>query len=346
MSTPAVTPSDSALTIEPTPLGESEREFAAYQREQNAKELARRKGEAPSSGTSAPPKQETPAAGETTQSPEAEAVTVDDPASSESEIAAASETASTQEKPIKEKPPGDNRWAKLSRENKDLRDRLERLEREKSQPRDDKQTPQPATQTPKVSAKPKFEDVDDKGQPKFKTYAEYEDARDTWLREDVKREITEGQTKSQKEQEQKRVQETIGREWASRVQKAQTKYSDYDAVALNPDLPIKQGSAVDAFILDSPQGVDVLYHLGKNPTELDRINKLNPVAQIRELTKLEQKYSVTPAKRITSAPPPPRTVNATGTTGADEVETALKGDDFASYRDRANARDVAARRGR
>lgn len=326
MSTTAVTP-DSAPDF---------REFAE---EQNRKDIARFRQENPE--PEAKPQQEVQ---EKTETP-----AVQEESATSSETAAASETAPPQEKKGRTQATSENRWAKLSRENRELKERLAALESAQESPREVKQESQPAAETkPKAekNAKPTVHDVDEKGQPKFKTYDEFLEARDAWLRADTLREFEERQTKTQKELQQKQQQETIAREWGSRVSKAKEKYADYDSVALNPELPIKQGSVVDAFILDSANGTDVLYHLGKNPQELERINGMNPLQQARELFKIEMKYSNPPVKRVTSAPPPPRTVNPTGHASADEVEQALKQDDFLSYRNSANARDIARFRGR
>jgi hypothetical protein len=119
---------------------------------------------------------------------------------------------------------------------------------------------------------------------------------------------------------------------------------DFDTVALNPDLPIKVGTVVDAFILDSPVGTKVLYHFGKNPAELDRINKLNPIAQARELTKIELKVSgsaasASSARPITQAPRPPHQVSGNGTVNKDAVEEAIEQQDVRSYMTEQNSRD-------
>jgi hypothetical protein len=350
MSDTAVTQpvSAPAQEVEST-LPDSEREVREYIEQQNKRDVAQRKGEQPKAEGSAP-------STEVEQQGEASAES-EDPASSEahSETAAASEAAPHQEpRGKKTSQTSESRWAKITRENRELKERLARIEAAQTQTaltRDTQQTSQPAPQTQtevsKGTPKPKIDDVDPKtGQPKFKTYEDYLDARDSWLRAETQREIEESQAKRQREIQQRQQQELIAREWGSRVQKAQEKYSDYEAVALNPDLTIKQGSPVDMFILDSPHGVDVLYHLGKNPAELARINALNPLAQVRELTRIEIKLSSPPVRRITQAPAPVRTVAAQGTVSGDELESALKEDDFSGYRDRANARDMASRRGR
>jgi hypothetical protein len=54
----------------------------------------------------------------------------------------------------------------------------------------------------------------------------------------------------------------------------------------------------------------------------------------------------TPEKKTTSAPPPPREVSGRGTAPPDEIEGAVKNNDFRRFRQSQNSRDVARIRGR
>lgn len=272
-----------------------------------------------------------------------------------SETAAASEAASTQErKPTaKTAATSETRWQKLSRENRELRDRLTKVESGAAKPpatRENKQASQPAADG-KATARPEpqIDDVDTKtGLPKYPKYADYNKDLRAWDREQAVRDFQETSSRSAKETANATAKETIAREFSKRVESARTKYADYDDVALNPDLPIREGSPVDVFTLDSDHGTDVLYHLGANPAELDRIQKLNPVAQIRELTKIELKYSKKPAtsaaKPVTQAPRPPHQTSGSGVVGKDPIEEATETGDFETYRSEQNARDLARRK--
>ena len=87
--------------------------------------------------------------------------------------------------------------------------------------------------------------------------------------------------------------------------KAQT--PDFEEVAYNPSLPITDVMA-DALNY-SESGPQVLYHLGKNPEEAQRIAELSlrsPVAAAIELGKLEAKLSLPQPRTTTQAPPPIR----------------------------------------
>jgi hypothetical protein len=270
------------------------------------------------------------------------------------ETAAASETATTQEKKPAGKTPAasESRWQKLSRENRELRERLTRVETKGATPpaaRETSQGSQPAAD--KARPEPQIDDVDAKtGKPKYASYADYSKDLRAWDREQVKRELQSETAQSNKQTATEQAKQTIAREFSKRVESARTKYTDFDDVALNPDLPIREGSPVDLFTLDSDRGTDVLYHLGKNPSELERINKLNPVAQIRALTLIESTFSTkkpaasaSSAKPVSQAPRPAHQLPGHGTAAGDPIEEATKTGDFESYRDAANARDPRIR---
>lgn len=250
----------------------------------------------------------------------------------------------------------ESRWHKVTRENKELREKNARLEAAaKAAPtRETEQAPQPAkaaaaAKTEGAVPKPKIDDVDPKtGKPKYATYKDFEDAKDEWLGNDAVRRFQESTARTAKDTRLQQAKETITREWTNRVVKAREKYADFDAIALDTKHPLKEGSVPDVFILDSDFGTDILYHLGKNPGELERINQLNPVAQARELTKIELKVSggdsekkPAPGKKITQAPPPANQVSGRGTVAKDAVEQAVEEGDSETYIREQNARDLA-----
>ncbi len=86
-------------------------------------------------------------------------------------------------------------------------------------------------------------------------------------------------------------------------------YDDFDEVA-GADFPVTD--AMSSAILDSEKPHEVMYHLGQNPEEAERISKLGPVAQIREVTKLEAKLAKPVAKKATSASEPIKPVGGKG----------------------------------
>jgi len=309
-----------------------------------------------------------PSAAFTEKKTDSPSETEEAPASSESETAAASEAAPTQERkgPQKTAASSESRWAKLSRENRELRETLERLKT--PHPRETVQESQPAKEV-KGDSKPKIDDVDSKtGQPKYKTYADYEDARDEWLRKDTLREFQETSAKTAKEQQLAQMEQTIQKTINERVTKARKNYPDYDetiAEALSTKDGFNQdaifytkGSAIDQFLLDSDHGHDILYHIAKNLDETKHIFErnaqgqylLNPIRQVRELAKIESRLADKPhsssAPKVTQAPPPPRQVSGKGTVSKDAVEEAVEAGDFESYSRAENARALARRKGK
>jgi len=91
--------------------------------------------------------------------------------------------------------------------------------------------------------------------------------------------------------------------YAEREEEARNKYDDFEQVAYNPKLRVTDAMAET--IKASDLGPDLAYWLGTNPKEADRISRLSPLMQAREIGKIEVKLSNAPVqKRTTSAPAP------------------------------------------
>lgn len=119
--------------------------------------------------------------------------------------------------------------------------------------------------------------------------------------------------------EQERQQSEVLEAYHEREEEARSKYDDFEQVAYNPNLPITpfMAQAIQA----SDIGPDVAYHLGTNPKEAERIARLPPVLQAKEIGKLEAKLaSNPPVKKTSAAPAPIAPVNAR-TSGAPVVDT-------------------------
>lgn len=133
---------------------------------------------------------------------------------------------------------------------------------------------------------------------------------------------------SQESQRRNAVQ-TVEQSWEQRqADFAKEKPDYYDA--LNRDWPCTQDMA--AAIKTSDEGAAVAYHLAQNPTEARRIAALNPLAQVREIGKLEAKLaapaaSSTPIKTVSTAPGP--APQARGLKG--QFKAAPDTDDFAAF---------------
>lgn len=285
--------------------------------------------------------------------------------------AAASEAATEQEKEkgpatTKTEATSESRWAKITRENKELREKLQSLETRQTteQPREAKQAPQPATEV-KGRTEPTLEDVDEKtGKPKYSTLAEFLADHSKWNREEAVREFQEMSTKQQREQQAAQTEQIIEKTVNERVQAARKTYPDYDeavadVLSVKDDLGqdaffFSKGSPIDIFFLDSDKGQDVIYTIAKNFDDHKHIFArdaqgnylLNPVRQLRELAKIENSLGQSkPASvpKVTQAPPPPHQVSSKGTVAKDAVEEAVKAGDTEAYMREQNARALARR---
>lgn len=97
--------------------------------------------------------------------------------------------------------------------------------------------------------------------------------------------------------------------YAEREEEARNKYDDFEQVAYNPQLRVTDTMAET--IKASDIGPDLAYWLGSNPKEADRISRLSPIMQAREIGKIEAKLGIEPPqKKTTSAPEPIRPVSA------------------------------------
>lgn len=97
--------------------------------------------------------------------------------------------------------------------------------------------------------------------------------------------------------------------YAEREEEARNKYDDFEQIAYNPKLRVTDVMAET--IKASDIGPDLAYWLGSNPKEADRISRLSPIMQAREIGKIEAKLGIEPPqKKTTSAPEPIRPVSA------------------------------------
>ncbi len=297
----------------------------------------------------------------------------DDASAASSSKAAPSESASTQrtEKKL-------NRWQQREKRLRDAEAEIARLKAAQPSTREEvrSETAQPSqaateTRTGKAAAKPKIDDKDEKtGQPKFKTYAEYEDAKDEWLRKETLREFSETSARSAQEtQAQQQFQERAAA-LNQKFDAVRAKYADFDQVALSEGLTIPAGSVTELFIHDSDHAGEVLYHLGQHPEILQGFYRnydpktgkfeslMTPQRQFRKLMEVEAQVSgggsrsggngdggrnssSSSARPVTQASPPAHQVSGSGAVGKDAVEQAVEEGDFETYAKAQNARELA-----
>lgn len=115
------------------------------------------------------------------------------------------------------------------------------------------------------------------------------------------------------QRETQRQQAELLEQYHEREEKAREKYADFEQVAYNPSLPIT--TVMAQTIQASDVGPEVAYYLGANPKEADRIARLAPILQAKEIGRIEAHVSANPApKRTTSAPAPITPVTARAST--------------------------------
>jgi hypothetical protein len=122
--------------------------------------------------------------------------------------------------------------------------------------------------------------------------------------------------------EQQRARQEMVEAYHDREEDARSKYEDFEQVAYNPKLPVTNVMAET--IQASDIGPDIAYFLGSNPKEADRISRLSPFLQAKEIGKIEAKLSENPpaVKKTSSAPTPitPVTARVTGTPAYDTTD--------------------------
>jgi hypothetical protein len=116
-------------------------------------------------------------------------------------------------------------------------------------------------------------------------------------------------------------QSAVLESYQEREEAARDKYDDFEQVAYNPKLPITDVMAET--IQSSDIGPELAYYLGSNPKEADRISRMTPLGQAKEIGKIEAKLAAAPpVKKTTSAPAPisPVTARSAGATTLDTTD--------------------------
>jgi hypothetical protein len=116
-------------------------------------------------------------------------------------------------------------------------------------------------------------------------------------------------------------QSAVLESYQEREEAARDKYDDFQQVAYNPNLPITNVMAET--IQSSDIGPELAYYLGSNPKEADRISRMTPLSQAKEIGRIEAKLAADPpVKRTTSAPAPisPVTARSSGAPAYDTTD--------------------------
>lgn len=172
------------------------------------------------------------------------------------------------------------------------------------------------------------------------TWEDYNDRVMDWkVEERLARMNAEQQAAQAREQSQAQAAQ-----WNERVNAYKAQKRDYDETLASAD-HIMVPPAMQQAIMTSDNGPALVYALAQDHKELERLVKLEPLAAVRELGRLEAKITATQANpsaqraAVSQAPEPIRPVGqgaATSTKPLDEM-------DFQEYK-RAREKAIAARR--
>jgi hypothetical protein len=122
------------------------------------------------------------------------------------------------------------------------------------------------------------------------------------------------------QREAARQQAALLDSYKDREEEARERYDDFEQVAYNPNLPVTNDMA--QAIQASNIGPEVIYHLGSNPKEAQRIANLPPLLQAMEIGRIEAKLAADPpAKRTSTAPAPLAPVTATRSSSGPRYDT-------------------------
>lgn len=212
----------------------------------------------------------------------------------------------------KPKQTAQERISELTRARREADRRAEAAERE----RDDLRKRVPAPEAPK---EPKAADY---------TYGEDDAA---FIRDQAKFEARQEYETATREREARSQVEAVEKAWDDRqVAFAADKPDFFEKVSAN-DLPITPTMA--QAIKTADDGPAIAYHLASNPDEARRLAALDPIAQVREIGRLEATLAPpsspnTPAaKTVSDAPAPPQKLRGQG----GRFQVAADTDDFAAF---------------
>jgi len=118
----------------------------------------------------------------------------------------------------------------------------------------------------------------------------------------------------QRTETQKQAHQKLVSDWEDKAERGAEKYDDWHEKVgeLQPTAPFV------AALMEADNGDDIAHYLGSNPKEAERIAKLPPLAQVREIGKLEAKLLATPPKAAapSKAPAPIAPLKGTGNTAS------------------------------
>lgn len=207
--------------------------------------------------------------------------------------------------------------------------RLQKLERKLERQQIEQETRARVQQEQQVQApvdipKPKESD--------FENYSEYLEAYADWkvdvkLRQKEIEQATNAQRASQ-ESENRRLKELHD----STIERGEQKYDDFEEVAMKTGEMLQAkglrfSAAMVNSLVEAENAPDIVYFLGNNLDEAERIARLPAFAQAKEIGKLEDKLLAKPAKKQSNAPAPITPIG-TGKAGGNTLSDDLPIDEW------------------
>lgn len=170
----------------------------------------------------------------------------------------------------------------------------------------------------------------------------YDEALQNWISEKAAYIADRKVTQRMEEEKRKQIEETqalqarkVQEDFVKRKENVMKKYPDYQEVAESPDVQVSFPMAYA--ILQSEQGPEIQYYLGKHPEEAKRISSFNTpdgspdvARQLVELGAILSKVSE-PLKPVSAAPPPLKAIKS-GTEPATKSVEEMSMEEYAAKR--------------
>ena len=152
-----------------------------------------------------------------------------------------------------------------------------------------------------------YRKISEPSQNQYQDSESYAQAKGEWLAQQRASELFAEQQKRQAQEAQMREQFAAIEQQKAVISRAMDegakKYPDFVEAINTPGLPNlgQDNPAALQAIMESEYGIDVAYHLAKNPLEAIRIANLPPLKAVKEIARLETRFE---GKKTSSAPPP------------------------------------------
>ena len=162
-------------------------------------------------------------------------------------------------------------------------------------------------------AKPKPAETAADDEPRPDQFTKYEDfvtAKAEWKADQRVKATLDGFQKQAGAVDQEKARVERARNFATQAKtqgKAIEGFEDALSYVQSEDFPMTP--AIGEYLLDADHKAAMVKYLADNEDEALRISRLSPVAAVKELAKVEARFSAKPKPKTSSAPPPPATVS-------------------------------------